>query len=57
MTLSVREAGGEIHGAGNCNMLMDRMQNVVVCGDDRQGPSKFACLLAQCIRNGHNNID
>ena len=26
---------------------MDRMQNVVVCGDDKQGPSKVTCLLAQ----------
>jgi len=33
-------------------VLMDRMQSVVVCSDDRQGLSKFACSLAHCTRNG-----
>jgi hypothetical protein len=52
MTINVREGGSEIHGAGNWNMLMDRMQNVVVCRGDRQGPSRVTCLLAHSIRNG-----
>jgi hypothetical protein len=46
MTINVREAGREIHGADNWNMLIDRMQNVVVCRDDRQaGPA----LVKVCV--------
>jgi hypothetical protein len=45
MMIDVREVGREIHAAGNWNVLMDRMQNVVVCRDDWQG-SVSVCVLA-----------
>jgi hypothetical protein len=39
--INVREAGQEIHGAGNWNVLMDRMQNVVT--GRAQQECGFAC--------------
>jgi hypothetical protein len=49
-----KREGRDIHGAGNWNMLMERMQNVVVCRDDRQCPSEVTCLLAQWV--SHNKL-
>jgi hypothetical protein len=50
--LNVRKTGGEVHGAGNCKVLIESTRNVVVCRDDRQGHRKVTCSHPQCIRNG-----